>query len=250
MTTNPPQPAPERRASGPVSSEPLDALPAPDQRFGPADQRPRPGSQDRWPAGAAVQEKPAGGPGPEKPAGGPGPGKPAGGPGPGKPAWSLGRDKPAPEPAQPPAAPERVHGGQTQVITRERAEPAAGPAGHTGADVNDHRLAMLSYLGVPFLGPVIPLVIYLIKRRASAFVRYHSAQALNLSITALLYTICILILGTMLALDSIDVALIAGVPLAVGLWLATLSYVILAGSRANRGHSYRIPGWLCATMVR
>jgi uncharacterized Tic20 family protein len=171
---------------------------------------------------------------------------------PGKPAGGPGRDKPAPapEPAQAATAPERVHGGQTQVITRERAEPAARPVGHPGADVNDHRLAMLSYLGVPFLGPVIPLVIYLVKRRASEFVRYHSAQALNLSITALLYTICILILGSMLALDSINVALIAGVPLAVALWLATLSYVILAGSRANRGHSYRIPGWLCATMVR
>ena len=160
-------------------------------------------------------------------------------PEPGRPAGAPGREKPA-------AAPERDKGGQTQVITRERAEPASLPV----TDANDHRLAMLSYLGVPFLGPVIPLVIYLVKRRASGFVRYHSAQALNLSITALLYTICILILGSMLALDSINVALIAGVPLAVALWLATLSYVILAGSRANRGHSYRIPGWLCATMVR
>jgi uncharacterized Tic20 family protein len=142
-----------------------------------------------------------------------------------------------------------VHGRQTQVITRERAEPAADPAAPPAADLNDHRLAMLSYLGVPFLGPVIPLVIYLIKKRASAFVRYHSAQALNLSITALLYTICILILGTMLALDSIVFALIAGVTLAVVLWLATLVYVILAGSRANRGRYDRIPGWLCATIV-
>ena len=109
---------------------------------------------------------------------------------------------------------------------------------------------MLSYLGVPFLGPVIPLVIYLVKRRTSAFVRYHSAQALNLSITALLYTICVLILGAMLALDSIDVALVIGVPLAAALWLAILAYVILAGVRANRGRCYRIPAWLCATVVR
>jgi uncharacterized Tic20 family protein len=227
MTTNPSQPAPERRASGPVSSEPLDALPAPDERFAPADQRLRAGSQDRWPTGP--QERPARGPEP------------------GKPATVPSRDKPAtaPGPAQPATAPERAHGRQTQVITRERADPAGPPA----ADLNDHRLAMLSYLGVPFLGPVIPLVIYLIKKRASAFVRYHSAQALNLSVTALLYTICILILGTMLALDSIVFALIAGVTLAVVLWLATLVYVILAGSRANRGRYDRIPGWLCATIV-
>jgi len=220
--------------SGPVSSQPLDALPAPDERFAPADQRPRAGSQDRWPAGAAAQEKPASGPLPGKPAGGPGRDKPA----------------PAPEPAQAATAPERVHGGQTQVITRERAEPAAEPASLPAAGTNDHRLAMLSYLGVPFLGPVIPLGVYLTRRRASAFVRYHCAQALNLSITALLYTVCILILATMLALDSIVVALVVGVALAAALWLATLGYVILAWSRANRGDYYRIPGWLCATLVR
>ena len=221
MTTNPSQPTPERRASGPVSSEPLDALPAPGERFAPANQRPGADSQDRRPA----QEGPAKGPGPGKPAA-------------------------APDPAKPATAPERAHGGQTQVITRERAEPLTEPADPPAADLNDHRLAMLSYLGVPFLGPVIPLVIYLIKKRASAFVRYHSAQALNLSITALLYTICILIVSTMLSLDSIVFALIVGVTLAVALWLATLVYVIRTGSRANRGSYYRIPGWLCATMVR
>jgi uncharacterized protein len=203
-----------------------------------------------WPAPVSGQA--AGAPGRDKPAGAAAQEKPADGPEPGKPAGALGREKPAaaPDPAKPATAPERAHGGQTQLITRERAGPVAEPAGPPAADLNDHRLAMLSYLGVPFLGPVIPLVIYLIKKRASAFVRYHSAQALNLSITALLYTVCILILGTMLSLDSIVFALIVGVTLAVVLWLATLAYVILAGSRANRGGYYRIPAWLCATMVR
>jgi uncharacterized Tic20 family protein len=250
MTTNPSQPAPERRASGPVSSEPLDALPAPDERFVPTDQRPRAGSQDRWPTGP---HKAATSPGRDKAADAATREKPAGGPEPGQPAAAPSRDKAAtaaPGPAKLATAPERAPGGQTQVITREHAEPVADSAGRSAADLNDHRLAMLSYLGVPFLGPVIPLAIYLIKKRASAFVRYHSAQALNLSITALLYTVCILILATMLALDSIVVALIAGVTLAVVLWLATLAYVILAGSGANRGRYYRIPGWLCATIAR
>lgn len=117
------------------------------------------------------------------------------------------------------------------------------------ADPGDERLATLSYLGVPFLGPLVPLVIYLVKLQASAYVRRHAAQALNLSITTLLYTICALILGTMLALDSIVVALIIVVPLAVALWLATLAYVIVAGSSANRGDYYSIPSWFCASIV-
>jgi uncharacterized Tic20 family protein len=229
MTTNPSQPASERPVSGPASSEPLDALPAREERPGPADQRP----QDRRPAGS-----------PE--------GKPTDTGG-----WPAPRGPwPAPVASQPAATAtvaERGTGEQARVIARERPEPAAHPAPPAGPpdpQADEHRLAMLSYLGVPFLGPVIPLVIYLIKRRSSPFVRYHAAQALNLSVTALLYTLCVLILGGMLALDSIVVALVVGVTLAAALWLATLAYVILAGSRANRGRRYRIPGWLCATVVR
>jgi uncharacterized Tic20 family protein len=215
MTTNPSQPAPERPATGPASSAPLDALPARADGPDPAQARP----QDRRPAGRA--------------------------------AW------PAPVAADPPpaAAAERETGEQGRVIAPERAEPAARPAAPASLasppdpQADDHGLAMLSYLGVPFLGPVIPLVIYLIKKRSSPFVRYHAAQAMNLSITALLYTICVLILGTMLALDSLVVALIVGVTLVAALWLATLAFVIVAASRASRGRRYRIPGWLCASIV-
>jgi uncharacterized Tic20 family protein len=124
------------------------------------------------------------------------------------------------------------------------APDSAGPA-----QLGDERLATLSYLSVPFLGPLVPLFVYLIKKRASSYVRSQSVQALNLSITALIYTFCTLVLGGMLALDSVTVALIAVVPLAGGLWLATLVFVILAASRASRGDSFRIPAWLCATIL-
>jgi len=129
-----------------------------------------------------------------------------------------------------------------------------GPAGAEDRpeppEPDDERLGMLSYLGVPFLGPVLPLAVFVFKRHTSAFVRYHSAQAVSLAVTALLYTICVLILGGMLALDSLNLALVIAVPVAALLWLAILGYVILAGFRAYRGRYYRIPSWLCATIVR
>jgi uncharacterized Tic20 family protein len=128
--------------------------------------------------------------------------------------------------------------------------PAADEDQPEPPEPDDERLGMLSYLGVPFLGPVLPLAVYLLKRHTSAFVRYHSAQAVSLSVTALLYTICVLILGAMLALDSLNLALVIAVPVAVLLWLAILGCVILAAFRAYRGHYYRIPSWLCATIVR
>jgi uncharacterized protein len=231
MTSNPPQPTPEWATSGPASSAPRDAPPASADGFqmaadrfqtGPRDRHTAPrdgfrtGPQDRVPGGHARR--------PAAPAPRPGPDN------------ALSADRPAPGTGQQPrvAAPE-----------------PASQAGQPGpAQPGDERLAMLSYLGVPFLGPLVPLAVYLLKRRASGYVRRHSAQALNLSVTALLYAVCTLILGTMLALDNIGIALAVVVPLVIVLWLVTLGYVIVAGSAANRGDFYPIPAWLCASLLR
>jgi uncharacterized Tic20 family protein len=148
--------------------------------------------------------------------------------------------------AQAAGAPEPETGQHPAAAAPATAEPAAPPG---SADPGDERLATLSYLGVPFLGPLVPLAIYLFKGRSSPYTRQHAAQALNLSITTLLFAVCVLILGTMLALDSIVVALIVAVPLAVALWLVTLAYVIVAGSSANRGDYYSIPSWICAAIA-
>ncbi len=234
MTTNPPQPRPEWSTSGLPSSEPLDALPAAEDGFHGAGDRFHTGPQDRFHTGpqdrlhTGPQDRLPGGPGRWPTTRSPWPGavmahpQPAGRSGPGTGQQPLAA---AQEPAEPPSQP--------------------GPA-----EPGDERLATLSYLGVPFLGPLVPLAIYLLKKRTSGYVRSHSAQALNLSITTLLYTVCALILGAMLALDNIVIALIIVVPLAVALWLATLGYVIVAGSKANRGDYYPIPAWFCAALVR
>jgi uncharacterized protein len=154
---------------------------------------------------------------------------------------------PGPDNAQSADRPAPGTGPQPRAAAPRPGEPASRPG---PAQPGDERLATLGYLGVPFLGPLVPLAVYLLKKRASAYVHSHSAQALNFSVTALLYAVCILILGTMLALDNIVVALIVVAPLAVALWLITLGYVIVAGSAANRGDYYPVPAWLCATIVR
>jgi uncharacterized Tic20 family protein len=109
---------------------------------------------------------------------------------------------------------------------------------------------VLSYLGVPFLGFLPPLAVYLITPRTSAFARRHAAQALNLSITVFLYNICALLLGGLLALDTVAVAVLIMVPLLAALWIIALAYLVLAGVAASRGEDYQIPGWLCATLLR
>jgi uncharacterized Tic20 family protein len=214
MSSNPSKPTPEWLASGPASSEPLDALPAADDGFQAPSERFHTGPQDRVPDAAA--------------------------------RWPTKRAPwPKPAVAQVPGSPEPEN-GQPGAAAQATGQPAAAPG---PADPGDERLATLSYLGVPFLGPLVPLIIYLLKGRSSAYARRHAAQALNLSITTLLYTVCVLILGTMLALDNLVVALIVAVPLAVALWLVTLAYVIVAGSSANRGDYYSIPFGICASLV-
>jgi uncharacterized Tic20 family protein len=111
------------------------------------------------------------------------------------------------------------------------------------------RLAVLCYAGAPVLGFLAPLACYLASRRAPE-VRWHAVQAVNLWVTVLLYTICALITGAMLALDAVGVALIIVLPLAVALWLAALRFGVRAAAAAGRGDRYRIPSWLCATVLR
>jgi uncharacterized Tic20 family protein len=110
--------------------------------------------------------------------------------------------------------------------------------------------AVLSYLGLPFLSFLPALAIYLITLRSSRFTRRHAAQALNLSITLILYNICALILAGLLALDTVSVAVLVTAPLLAVLWIVTLVYLVLAAIAASRGEFYQIPAWLCATLVR
>lgn len=108
---------------------------------------------------------------------------------------------------------------------------------------------MLAYLGVPFISVLAPLAVYLLRARRSAFVRRHAVQGLNLGITLLLYNICVLIMGVMLSLDSVGVALMIAVPVALVLWLVTLVFLIRAAIRASAGGFYQLPRWMCATIV-
>ena len=109
---------------------------------------------------------------------------------------------------------------------------------------------MFGYLAAIFLGPLIPLVLYVIGRRRSAFRRFHAAMALNLSLTGLLYALCCLILCGMLLLDSLTAALVVGIPVALVLWLSVLKYLIRGIGAANRGERYEVPAWICATIAK
>jgi uncharacterized Tic20 family protein len=113
---------------------------------------------------------------------------------------------------------------------------------------SDVTWATLGYLGAIFLGPLIPLAVYLIRRRKSQFLRYHSARALNMSLTVLVYLVCCLILGALLALDTVTLSLCVAIPLVAVLWLFMLKYLVRGAGAAQRGDSYDVPAWICADL--
>jgi uncharacterized Tic20 family protein len=113
----------------------------------------------------------------------------------------------------------------------------------------DATSATFGYLGAIVLGPVIPLILYAARSRRSPFMRYHAATAVNLSLTAALYGLCCLILGGLLALDSITVALVVALPVGLVIWASMLRYLIRGAISANRGERCEMPDWICAHIV-
>ena len=115
--------------------------------------------------------------------------------------------------------------------------------------VSDAMPATFGYLGAIFLGPVIPLAVYVLRSRRSTFMRYHAATAVNLSLTVTLYGLCCLILGGLLLLDSTTVALIVVIPVGLAIWASALWYLIRGAIAANRGERSEAPDWICAHIV-
>jgi uncharacterized Tic20 family protein len=114
----------------------------------------------------------------------------------------------------------------------------------------EERLSALSYLGAIVLGPLVPLVVYLARRRRSPFVRRHAAQALNVALTGLLYALSGTIVGVLLAFDSGKAALAVMVPIAAIGWLIILAHLVRGAAAARRGDFRQIPAWICSPLVK
>lgn len=112
-----------------------------------------------------------------------------------------------------------------------------GPRGPS----DDHLWGLLSYLLTFVAGVLAPLVIYLIKKDESRYVRYHAAQSLNMAITATIYVIAGGIVSLIVAFATHGYALILIVPIYIAYLMAHLVYLILAAIGANRGEYYKVP---------
>ena len=106
------------------------------------------------------------------------------------------------------------------------------------------------YVGAILTGPVLPLFVYLSRKNASPFVRWHAAQALNVTLTFLLYLVCGAIAGFLLSLDSPKAAIWIMAPIAVIGWLIMARNLLRGAAAAAAGDFFQIPAWICSPFVQ
>ncbi|GGL15136.1 hypothetical protein Sme01_16440 [Sphaerisporangium melleum] len=107
-----------------------------------------------------------------------------------------------------------------------------GP-GHRGPrpGSDDTTMAMLAHLLGLLTSFVGPLVLYLVKKDESPYVRDQAAEALNFQIT----------LFIAFAVSAVLTLVIIGVLLMLIVWAGSLILMIMAAVAANRGENYRYP---------
>ncbi|MEU6035376.1 DUF4870 domain-containing protein [Actinomadura sp. NPDC047616] len=125
------------------------------------------------------------------------------------------------------------YGGQMQ--------PYGAPGYGPGQTTSDERTwALLGHLGQLVLGFIAPLLVYLIKKDESPFLRHHGAQGLNFAITQTVYVIINIVL----------MFLIIGFFTFLAQFIAQIVLLIMAAVAGNRGEWYRFPSFMAWPMIR
>jgi uncharacterized Tic20 family protein len=113
-------------------------------------------------------------------------------------------------------------------------QPYGAPpvAGQQPMSPSDERLwATLSHISIPFFTFIGPLIVYLVFKDRSAFLKDQGAEALNFSI---LYSIVYLV-------GAITTAFIIGLVILPVAFIGALVLCIMAAIAANKGELYRYP---------
>ncbi len=121
---------------------------------------------------------------------------------------------------------------------------------HGPATRAEETLSVLSYLGAIIAGPLVPLAVYLARRNTSWYVRWHAAQALNVSLTGLLYAVSGAIVGVLLSFDNAAAALIVMGPIAAAGWVIIVVHLVRGAVTASRGDMHSMPAWICSPLIK
>jgi uncharacterized Tic20 family protein len=112
-------------------------------------------------------------------------------------------------------------------------------------------MALFCYIGGLFGSFIVPLILYLIKKNDSRFVRFHAAQALNYGLTQLIVLFSVLVpLAVVAYIFDQPAVLIVLAPVWLYEVISPYVWMILGAIRSNRGEWYTMPKWACFRMVR
>jgi len=102
-----------------------------------------------------------------------------------------------------------------------------------------HLSGLVQLVGIPFaLGP---LVVWLLTRDRGPFARDQAVEALNFSLSFLIYGVALFVLGIALALPTAGLAAIPVALLALALGITWFVLVIIAAVRTSSDQWYRYP---------
>jgi uncharacterized Tic20 family protein len=97
---------------------------------------------------------------------------------------------------------------------------------------SDKLLAILCHLSFIFgLGFLLPLIIYLVKRDESPFVRAHASEVLNFHLSLFIYALCAAVL----------VLILIGIPLLILIALLGFICAIVGAIKASNDEYYFYP---------
>jgi len=104
-------------------------------------------------------------------------------------------------------------------------QPGYGQPGYGQPGADDRQMAFLAHLGGGILGVLVPLIIFLVKKDSSPFVRQQSLSALNFQL--------VLLIGYIVS--SVLSFIFIGALLGLGIWIFAVVVGLQRGQAVNRG---------------
>ena len=96
---------------------------------------------------------------------------------------------------------------------------------------DEKNVALLSHVLTLLVWFIAPLVIYLVKKDESDYIREHAVESLNFQLSLTIYMIACIPL----------ILLVVGIFMMIGLSIMALVVVIIASIKASEGKHYRYP---------
>ena len=150
-----------------------------------------------------------------------------------------GSGQPSP-PTEPPPPGDQPPPPATQPLPQPGAQPPAGPSAESrNWAMVAHISAFAVFLGIPWF--VGPLIVWLLKRTDDPFVDAHGKEAVNFSLSVLIYAAALVVGGIVFGILTLGLIVIPVVLVAIALGIFWFVVTLIAAVKASSGERYEYP---------